>query len=218
MRSATQLFNRLNYRLPPWAYWRPERWSSEGGDCREIVDNQLGWDITDFGRENYSRWGLLLFTVRNGHPQRREAKPYAEKAMVVEVRQETPYHFHWLKVEDIINRGGGTLVLELYQSDENNRLSDVPFDVFIDGFRRSCKAGERVELSPGESITLPPKLYHRFWAEKEVVFVGEVSSVNDDAADNCFLERLSRFPTIVEDEPPLHVLVSDYEHFLQSKR
>jgi D-lyxose ketol-isomerase len=67
-----------------------------------------------------------------------------------------------------------------------------------------------VELSPGESITLPAYLYHRFWAEDGVCLVGEVSKVNDDNKDNRFLDELGRFPTIEEDEAPYRLLVSDY--------
>jgi D-lyxose ketol-isomerase len=43
--------------------------------------------------------------------------------------------------------------------------------------------------------------------------VGEVSMVNDDRLDNRFLDPVGRFPTIDEDEPPLHYLVSDYGRF-----
>ena len=49
---------------------------------------------------------------------------------------------------------------------------------------------------------------------KRKVLVGEVSSVNDDSADNCFFETIGRFPTIVEDEAPLYLLVNDYSTFL----
>jgi D-lyxose ketol-isomerase len=61
-------------------------------------------------------------------------------------------------------------------------------------------------------------MYHRFYGEpgKGKVLVGEVSMVNDDTSDNCFLEPVGRFPVINEDVPPLHLLVSDYQKFLQA--
>ncbi len=68
-------------------------------------------------------------------------------------------------------------------------------------------------LSPGESITLPTLLYHKFWGVEGRVLVGEVSLVNDDKTDNRFYEPVGRFPTIEEDEPPLHLLVNDYEQW-----
>ena len=76
------------------------------------------------------------------------------------------------------------------------------------------EAGGKRVLRPGDSITLVPELYHAFWAEKGRVLVGEVSSVNDDAADNRFYEPVGRFPAIEEDVPPMRLLVNDYERFL----
>ncbi|MCB9102439.1 MAG: D-lyxose/D-mannose family sugar isomerase, partial [Anaerolineales bacterium] len=75
------------------------------------------------------------------------------------------------------------------------------------------KAGETVILDVGESITLPTGLYHKFWGVESQVLVGEVSKVNDDANDNRFLEPIGRFPEIEEDEPPLHLLMGDYEAY-----
>lgn len=73
-----------------------------------------------------------------------------------------------------------------------------------------------VPLSPGESICLEQGVYHRFYGEpgKGKVLVGEVSMVNDDASDNRFYEPVGRFPEIIEDEEPLHLLASDYRKFI----
>jgi D-lyxose ketol-isomerase len=211
IRHAEEFFAGYRWRLPQWAYWEPEEWRRRLDATAEIRRTMLGWDLTDFGGGDFSRRGLLLFTVRNGLLSQPDGKPYAEKIMIVRENQETPWHFHWSKMEDIINRGGGTLVLQLSEADRTSeQLSDAPFTVEIDGIHRSCSAGERVELAPGESITLPPYLYHRFWAEGGTCLVGEVSKVNDDNTDNRFLEELGRFPTVDEDEPPYRLLVSDY--------
>jgi hypothetical protein len=75
---------------------------------------------------------------------------------------------------------------------------------------RRAFPGEVVDLSPGESITLPPRLYHEFWAERASVLIGEVSAVNDDTTDNRFAEPVGRFPEIEEDEPILHYLCNEY--------
>ena len=45
------------------------------------------------------------------------------------------------------------------------------------------------------------------------MLVGEVSSVNDDQQDNRFYQPMSRFPEIEEDEPPMHLLTSDYINY-----
>ena len=60
--------------------------------------------------------------------------------MIVEERQETPMHIHWSKMEDIINRGGGNLVLELYSSDNKEAFSDAEFDIKIDSVKHHLKA------------------------------------------------------------------------------
>jgi D-lyxose ketol-isomerase len=158
--------------------------------------------------------GLILFAIRNGNI-RKDKKPYAEKIMIVEEMQETPAHFHWSKMEDIINRGGGNLVIELWNSTPEEELSNEPFTVKTDGVLRKLLPGDKIILTPGESICLVQGLYHRFYGEagKGKVLVGEVSAVNDDNTDNRFNPPVGRFPEIEEDEAPLHLLVSDYHKY-----
>ncbi len=204
-----------NFILPPWACWSLSEWKENLDDTAEIRNNFLGWDITDFGSGDFNTRGLFLFTIRNGKLGV-DRKPYAEKIMIVEENQETPMHFHWSKMEDIINRGGGNLVIELYNSKADDSLDSTEVKFRTDGISRSVPAGGKVILKPGESITLEQGMYHRFYGEtgKGTVLVGEVSAVNDDASDNCFLEEIGRFPVIEEDEMPIHLLVGDYEKFL----
>ncbi len=104
--DSISFLNSMNFKLPPWAYWTAEDWKGKQATCGEIVENMLGWDLTDFGSGDFHKRGLILFTIRNGNIKK-DQKPYAEKAMIVEELQETPMHFHWHKMEDIINRGGG---------------------------------------------------------------------------------------------------------------
>ncbi|BCZ69940.1 hypothetical protein EC140385_02437 [Escherichia coli O145:H28] len=142
-------------------------------------------------------------------------KCYAEKIMHVRDAQVTPMHFHWRKREDIINRGGGNLIVELWNADSNEQTADSDITVVIDGCRQKHTAGTQLRLSPGESICLPPGLYHSFWAETGFgdVLVGEVSSVNDDDHDNHFLQPLDRYNLIDEDEPAQLVLCNEYRQF-----
>ena len=215
IRDAEGFFKQQSFYLPPWAYWLPDEWKGKYKLCNEIIDHQLGWDITDFGSGNYYDSGLLLFTIRNGSIKK-DQKKYCEKIMIVRERQIVPMHFHWSKTEDIINRGGGNLVIELYFADENNKISDKEIYASVDGISRKFKPGHKLILTPGESITLTPYLVHRFFGETETgnILVGEVSSVNDDKTDNCFIDIIGRFPTIEEDEKPLHLLISDYSNFI----
>jgi len=53
--------------LPPFAYWTPEEWAEKGHEYDEIRENMLGWDVTDYGRGDFRKTGLLLFTIRNGN-------------------------------------------------------------------------------------------------------------------------------------------------------
>jgi D-lyxose ketol-isomerase len=215
IQSSIEFFDQMNFKLPPWAFWKPADWKGKYETCSEIAHNMLGWDLTDFGSGDFHRSGLILFTIRNGNIKK-DKKPYAEKIMIVEEMQETPMHFHWSKMEDIINRGGGNLVMELWNSTPDEQISNGPFTVKTDGVLRKLMPGNKIILTPGESICLVQGLYHRFYGEagKGKVLVGEVSAVNDDNTDNRFNPPVGRFPEIEEDEAPLHLLVSDYPYYL----
>jgi hypothetical protein len=217
IREAIAFCEEQNFHLPKWAYWSPQQWGQVGSEADEIRERQLGWDLTDFGSGDYERLGLLLFTIRNGalsdtpDPM---VKDYCEKLLLIDEDQITPIHFHWSKMEDIINRAGGRLVIELWNADQETEQRDEEGEVVVtvDGIERTVPAGGKVVLDPGESITLTPYLYHKFYAEAGggMVLGGEVSRVNDDAHDNRFHEPLPRFPAIEEDEPAEFLLCTEY--------
>jgi len=215
LKSAKAFMAEKQFILPPWAYWSVEDWKNNRENASEIIENMLGWDITDFGSGDFYKRGLFLFTLRNGKFNV-DKKPYAEKIMIVAENQETPMHYHWSKMEDIINRGGGNLVIDLYNSTSDNKFDTTVVNFKKDGVKGTVEAGGKVILTSGESICLEQEMYHRFYGEpgKGQVLVGEVSMVNDDSADNCFYETIGRFPVIEEDEEPVHLLASDYSKFL----
>lgn len=215
LRDAMSFMSEKQFFLPPWAYWAVDDWKKNRDTASEVIDNMLGWDITDFGSGDFYRRGLFLFTLRNGNPGK-DRKSYAEKIMIVEEGQETPMHYHVSKMEDIINRGGGNLVIELFNSTSDRKMDNTPVFVRTDGIKRMVEPGGRVILTPGESICLEQGLYHCFYGEpgKGKVLVGEVSAVNDDNTDNHFYESVGRFPEIEEDEDPVHLLVIDYPKFV----
>jgi D-lyxose ketol-isomerase len=221
MRESLAFLAEHQFLLPPFATWTAADWQGKGPEVREIVDQQLGWDITDFGSGDFNRMGLFLFTIRNGafadlgNPL---GKSYCEKIMIVRERQITPEHFHYQKMEDIINRGGGNLVIRMWNATDDERQADTPVTVSMDGVRVTVPAGGTVTLAPGESVTLPQRNYHTFWGEpgKGTVLVGEVSCVNDDHVDNHFLSA-PRFAEIDEDEQPIHLLYNDYGTYYAQK-
>ena len=207
--QAIDFFAANHFSLPPFASWTPDTWRTNSREIDEIRQCRLGWDVTDFNSGDFASCGLTLFTLRN-HPIS-DGIGYAEKIMMVRDHQLTPLHCHHRKTEDIINRGkSGDLVVKLYQSNESGELADTPVSVLCDGVMRHTEPGGQITLRPGESITLPPRLYHAFHAINGDALIGEVSSLNDDAHDNYFYRKLSRFPDLIEDEPPIRLLCTEY--------
>lgn len=212
--NAMELLRKHQVRLPPFAYWSPSEWKKRGAECDEIRECKLGWDITDFGLGAFDQIGLVVFTARNGHHERAPytGKTYAEKILIIRENQHTPMHHHVRKAEDIICRGGGNLMIRVYNKDANGGLATTPVDVSLDGVRHHVEAGHTFVLRPGDSITLTPYLYHEFWAQQGTgtSLCWEVSSVNDDETDNVFFSEIGRFPSIEEDVPATHKLCTEY--------
>ncbi len=208
-----QRLQEYRFALPPFLSYTPEEWNGLGHEYDEIRDNMLGWDVTDYGMGDYAHLGLALITLRNGNVHNSKyTKCYAEKIMMCDEGQVSPMHFHWNKMEDIINRGGGVIEFTLYRADEKEELSDSDVEICKDGRRFMVPAGQKILLRPGESLTLYPYCYHEFIIPKgsDSVLIGEVSMCNDDNTDNRFLKPLGRFPTIQEDEAPYRLLCTEY--------
>ncbi len=219
IRESDKFIRSFGYVMPPFAYWSPQELKARtSSDSKAILQARLGWDITDYGQGKFDELGLFLFTTRNGNQQdlkKGGGMLYAEKIMISRERQLSPMHRHIVKAEDIINRGGGTLVLELFNSNPDGSVDEkTDVEVATDGRIVRQKAGGLLKLKPGESVTLLPGNWHAFWGEGGDVLIGEVSTVNDDLTDNIFREPIGRFSSIDEDEAPLHLLVSDYDKWL----
>ena len=217
LREAEETIRLHGFALPPFAAWSPDE-MRERVSATRVGEARLGWDVTDYGRGDFDALGLALFTLRNGRLADLRAGGgmcYAEKLLISRRDQISPMHTHVLKAEDIINRGGATLAVELYGSDtEGGFAEDRGVRVACDGSMRECGPGEVLRLAPGESVTLMPGDWHAFWGEGGDVLIGEVSTVNDDLTDNVFREALGRFSEVKEDEEPVRLLVSDYDRWL----
>lgn len=216
VKEALEILERNFMKLPYFAYWDRQQWKVHKGEIDNLQKIMLGWDVTDFGSGDFRHVGAVLFTLRNGLVgDERYGTPYAEKLMVLksEDRQSLPLHCHLQKTEDIINRGGGILEIQLYGSKEDGTLDlDSPVSVRMDGILCTVKPGEIMEIRKGDSITLTPGIYHSFWVKQGSgdLVAGEVSSINDDKTDNVFVENRPRFSEIVEDEPAEYVLCNEY--------
>lgn len=218
MGAAEDMIRHYGFVLPPFAYWSPDEFVARKESAQHLIGARCGWDITDYGEGRFDELGLFLFTLRNGRLadlQRGGGMCYAEKLLISRQDQISPMHTHVLKAEDIINRGGATLVIELFGCDDaGNFAEDKGGIVWCDGIERAFAPGEKLKLAPGESVTLQPGDWHAFWGEGGDVLIGEVSTVNDDETDNIFREPIGRFAEIEEDEDPMHLLVSDYSRVL----
>ena len=210
IREFKEALDAISFKVPPFCYIKAEDWKDLGHEYDEIRDRMLGWDVTDFGSGDFFKTGLQLVCMRNGEFGNPNTKTYAEKIMMVRDNQVTPMHFHWNKMEDIINRGGADLLVKVYMADENEGLSDKDVPVTMDGVTKMYPAGSIVRVKPGESITMQRYLYHSFWADGGTAIVGEVSMCNDDANDNRFYEPCGRFSDIQEDEAPEYLLCNEY--------
>lgn len=213
IKEFERMLKEYRFALPPFLDFTPEEWESKGHEYDEIRDNALGWDVTDYGEGNYDKKGLALITIRNGNVHNEKyTKTYAEKIMMIKEGQISPNHFHWNKMEDIINRGGGNVVFRLWNATKDEELADTDVEINQDGRRYMVPAGSEIVLHPGESLSLYPYYYHEFTIQpgSGTTLVGEVSMCNDDNTDNRFYEPLGRFPTIEEDEPAYRLLCNEY--------
>lgn len=214
IRENEQFIAGMGFHLPPFAGYTPEEWREKDHSYDEIRERMLGWDVTDYGKGEFHKIGLFLFTLRNGtFGDPHCPKTYAEKLLISEEDQYAPMHFHFLKTEDIINRGGGNVLIRVYNSHPDESI-DYESDVTVhtDGRTYTVPAGTQIRLTPGESIYIQQYLYHDFEVEPGTgdVLLGEVSQCNDDAKDNRFNPPMGRFPAIEEDEAPYRLLCTEY--------
>jgi D-lyxose ketol-isomerase len=211
---AQQAMRQHGVRLPEYAYWSPDDWRKAGPEYRRVFLNALGWAVTDFGQGDFDRCGITMFDVRNGtreHPA--EGTPYGEKIYVLKPGQRLPFHFHYNKTEDIISYAGGTLMIQLYNARADDSVDDaLPGEVYLDGVRKPFDPGQVFEMPHGRSMTIVPRLYHRFWAKEGggVLVGGEISTISVPKTDNHFDAGARRFVPIEEDEAPRWLLNVDY--------
>ncbi|MCC5841206.1 MAG: D-lyxose/D-mannose family sugar isomerase [Opitutales bacterium] len=160
------------------------------------------WDITDFGLGTFDASGLVLINLA-------EEPEYCEKLMYARHMQVTPMHTHKAKKEDIICRQG-RLAIELWTARPDEAEAGATGSVRRNGEASTFMNGEPLILQAGERVTLEPGTWHAFWADSEECVIGEVSTANDDANDNFFVDpNIGRFPEIDEDEPARIRLISE---------
>lgn len=219
--TAIEVAGHFNFSLPAFAYWTVDDWKQAGPEYDEIRHCMLGWDVTDFGSEDFRKTGRVLFTLRNGkYGNGRYPKEYAEKLLIDPQNQRAPAHYHKSKREDIICRAGGNILVQLTKADEEGHPSAGTFSVQVDGCTTRLSPGDIIRLKPGMSLNINPYTIHQFWGEEgtgypmqgdRYTLSSEISSVCDDRNDNFFLVDYGvRFPEIEEDETPRFYLCHEY--------
>ncbi len=208
IRTALALLDSFRWSVPEWAHWSGAHYSADAAAATYLRRHQMGWDVTDFGSGQFAARGLTLLCLRNGLADAEHERSYAEKLLFVGAGQETPAHRHLVKTEDIINRGGGNLIMQFAASDGAGTVVDTVVDVRVDGLLQRLEPWQMLRLVPGQSVLVERGVYHRITGEAGhgCTLAAEVSSVNDDTSDNYFLEPVGRFARIDEDEPPLRLL------------
>lgn len=202
--------------LPRFARYEPDATLFSSPERSHLKKTMLGWDVTDFGSDNFSKVGAVLFTVRNGSVyEEHVGTPYAEKYIFLKDgnEQQIPLHYHIHKTEDIINRAGGVFCCQVALCDENGKPDFTkPVTVRRDGEYYTAAPGEIIEINVGDSITLEPYVFHRFFAKVGCgdLIIGEVSKINDDNTDNVFAYPRDRFCSVIEDEEKYRLLVNEY--------
>jgi D-lyxose ketol-isomerase len=215
--AMLEFCSRQKYALPPFSLWDPARFRADPVAARRIADGGLGWSVVEFEPKAFAKEGLTLFTTRMGDWRelcKGRGRLYGEKAIMALDGQRTPHHYHIVKTEDILNRGGARFVVELYRVDRNGLRMNDRFDVQKDASTINLGPGDRVTLEPGESIVLEPFIAHAFWAEGGPVLAGEVSLVNEDAVDNYFVPPLSPAEPLEEDATARYVMARDHRALL----
>ncbi len=207
------LCDRLGVVLPGFAHWGKADFLADPDSAAFIAARGLGWNVVEFRPGAFATDGLTLFTLRMGDWRdlaTKRGRLYAEKAIMSLDRQRAPHHYHVVKTEDIVNRGGARFVVELFRVNGHGEPTRDRFHVLKDVSVLDLGPGDQVRLEPGESLTLEPYVAHAFWAEGGTALAGEVSLANDDSTDNYFVPGLAPPGPIVEDAPARRVTVRDY--------
>ena len=215
--SMHAMCERQGVKLPPFALWSEAQYRADLSAARKIAERGLGWNVVEFKPGAFATDGLCVFTLRMGdwrQLQTGRGRLYAEKALYAEDGQRTPYHYHIVKTEDVVNRGGARFVVELVKVDRGGAPLKERFRAVKDVTTLELGPGDQVRLEPGESLTLEPFVAHAFWAEGGATLGGEVSLANDDGTDNYFLPPLKPFAPIEEDKPKRFVTVRDHARLI----
>ena len=123
IREADAFIRSFGYVMPPFAYWTPDELQGAPAAPASSTPGSAGTSPTT-ARATSTSSACSCSPCATAAPPispRGSGMLYAEKIMISRKDQLSPMHRHDVKAEDIINRGGGTLVLELFSRDADGR-------------------------------------------------------------------------------------------------
>ena len=190
LKEMEAMIRKHSFALPPFCGFTPKDWEHKGHAYDEIRDNMLGWDITDYGLGRFDEVGFSLITLRNGNLKNEKyTKTYAEKLLYIKEGQMAPMHFHWDKMEDIINRGGGNVLIRVYNSTEDGQFADTDVTVNCDGKEFTVPAGKKpyvimvVGVNGVGKTTTIGKLAYQFKKANKSVYLGAADTFRAAAVE-----------------------------------
>jgi D-lyxose ketol-isomerase len=214
--EAIDFIGKAGIVLPYHAHWNFKSWYQNGDLAEELRKRAIGWNITDFGSDNFLKTGVILYTPSNGIFDPVTNTPldqtYAHRYFILRDGQEIMTEHHATKIEDIIVFAGAELKVELHNVGPNEEL-DTAKEVRIMRNRiwESCTPGTVITLVSGERIRFEPRHYHRPWGYGGAVLVEEVSMVTDDLKESRHLPEAKPmvFAQIEEDAQPIYLLCTE---------
>lgn len=221
-RQAIEAVKRSGYPVPEYMMWSPEDWATKSREYQEIVDCQMGWDITDFGSGDFGKDGLVTFNPLNGkYGDARYVRPYGERLCFSWPGSNGgPLHYHRGKMEDLQNWSEGSMYVRHWNvTPYGERDFDSMVMVRIDGRRYMVKPGEIIEVKHHQRICSMPFIAHEGVAVDDVPydpdalpgFCVELSSVVNDRVDNIYFEPWRKWDVdVIEDEPAQFCRVNEY--------
>ena len=118
----------------PLAHWTAEDFAKAAATARYLRDHQMGRDVTDFGCGTFPGAASPSSACATAF---RATQQQALCGEALDRRRGTgdADDRHRVKMEDIINRAGGVLMLEFAHADTGGNVTNTPVVVHVDGAR-----------------------------------------------------------------------------------
>lgn len=59
IKEMEAMIKKHGFEIPPFCNWTPKEWEDKNHEYDEIRDNMLGWDITDYGLNDFAKRDFL---------------------------------------------------------------------------------------------------------------------------------------------------------------